>query len=289
MPLTIATCQFPVGPDPRENCRRILRLMREAKARGADVIHFPEGSLGGYAGFDFPSFRGYDWPLLRRCMGRVQEEARRLRLAAIVGSNHSLTPPHRPHNSLYLIDARGRIADRYDKRFCMGRPGELDLRHYSPGTRFTVFTLKGVRCGLLICHDWRYPELYRQYRRLGVRLLFQSWYDGGMKPAAYARTGRLLGEVIPATVRGHAVCNHLWISAANTSKPQSCFGALVIRPDGKIAGRLPRNRTGILITKVNPRLRLPDPAAPWRDRAIRGILHSGTAVRDPRSRDRRSL
>lgn len=289
MTLTVATCQFPVSADIRGNARHILRQMREARARGADAAHFPEAALGGYAGFDFPSFRGYDWPLLRRLTGRVLEEARRLGLRVILGSNHPLTPPHKPHNSLYLVDPRGRLADRYDKMFCMGREGDLDLRHYSPGSRFVVFTLKGVRCGLLICHDWRYPEVYREYRRLGVRLIFQSWYDGGMRRGEFARSGRVLGSVIPATVQGHAACNHLWISAANTSKPESCFGAFAVRPDGWITDRLPRNRTGILITKVDPRLKLPDPSAPWRDRAIRGILHSGTPVHDPRSRDRHSL
>jgi predicted amidohydrolase len=287
--LTIATCQFPVGADIRANGRRILRQMREAKALGADAAHFPEGSLGGYAGFDFPSFRGYDWPLLRRCTERVLGEARTLGLWVILGSNHPLTPPHKPHNSLYLIDPRGRLADRYDKMFCMGREGDLDLRHYSPGTRFAVFTLRGFRCALLICHDWRYPEVYRECVRRGVRVVFQSWYDGGMGRPEYARSGRVLGSVIPATVQGHAACNHLWISAANTSKPESCFGAFAVRPDGWIAGRLPRNRAGILITRVDPRLRLPDPSAPWRGRAISGVLHSGTPVRDPRSRDRESL
>lgn len=36
----------------------------------------------------------------------------------VLGSAHRLTPPHWPHNSLYVIYDAGRITDRYDKRFC---------------------------------------------------------------------------------------------------------------------------------------------------------------------------
>ena len=46
------------------------------------------------------------------------------------------------------------------KRFCTGSRTRVedDLSHYSPGTRFVLFQVNGVRCGLQICHDFRYPE-----------------------------------------------------------------------------------------------------------------------------------
>ncbi|MEZ4606679.1 MAG: hypothetical protein R2865_07755 [Deinococcales bacterium] len=30
---------------------------------------------------------------------------------------------------------------------------------------FSVFDIRGFCCGALICHDYRYPELYREYKR----------------------------------------------------------------------------------------------------------------------------
>ena len=47
MKLIVATCQFPVDADIRNNTGYVLRQMRHAKARGADVAHFPEASLSG--------------------------------------------------------------------------------------------------------------------------------------------------------------------------------------------------------------------------------------------------
>jgi predicted amidohydrolase len=73
-----------------------------------------------------------------------------------------------------VISPRGDIVDRYDKRFCSNE----DLRHYSPGDHSSVFHLNGVRCGVLICYEYAFPELYREYKRHGVQLVFHSYHAG---------------------------------------------------------------------------------------------------------------
>ncbi len=65
MKLKIATSQFPVSADIKKNTRHILRQMQTGKDKGADVIHFPEAALSGYAGVDLESYEGFDWDLLR--------------------------------------------------------------------------------------------------------------------------------------------------------------------------------------------------------------------------------
>ena len=128
MRLTVATCQFPVDPDIRRNLRYVSRQIRTAKDRGAHVAHFPEASLSGYAGVDFPSHEGFDWTLLRECTQRVLDLARQLSIWVILGSAHRLTGDHKPHNSLYIIDDRGELVDRYDKMFCAGDRSGTDRR-----------------------------------------------------------------------------------------------------------------------------------------------------------------
>jgi predicted amidohydrolase len=49
-------------------------------------------------------------------------------------------------------------------------------------------TVKGVRCGALICHDFRYDELYREYLRRGVQLILHSFHNGGAKQRAIGAT-----------------------------------------------------------------------------------------------------
>jgi deaminated glutathione amidase len=61
MKLTVATCQFPIGSDVRKNLEYVVRQIQTARDRGADVAHFPEACLSGYAGVDFASHEGFDW------------------------------------------------------------------------------------------------------------------------------------------------------------------------------------------------------------------------------------
>jgi len=299
MTLDVATCQFPVGADVRENARWIRRQMRRAKARGAQVVHFSEGALSGYAGADFVSHESLDWETLDTFAREIAALAGALRIWVLLGSSHRLSGAHRPHNSIYVIDDRGRLVERYDKRFCAGdRAGTtLDLAHYSPGDHPCVFTIRGIRCGILICHEYRYPELYREYKRRKVQLVFHAYHAGNVSPQGLRfmreqvgtpnhrwNRGTTLPEItMPAVMQGAAACNHLWISCSNTSARESCWPAFFVRPDGVITGRLNRNRSGILLSRVDPKQTFYDSTVAWRDRAMRGVLHSGRVVRDPRS------
>ena len=68
--------------------------------------------------------------------------------------------------------------------------------------------------------------------------------------------------------------------------PRGLWPAFVVRADGITVGRLRRNRSGVLVTRVDTDQALYDSTVDWRDRAIDGVLHSGTLVDDPRSSDR---
>lgn len=305
MKLKIATCQFPVSADLERNAGFVMRQMRSAAKQGATVAHFCECSLSGYAGNDMPSHRGFDRKLLRECTERVMELAAELGIWVIVGSAHPLTGKHKPHNSVYIIDDRGRIVDRYDKLFCAGDRTEktVDLAHYSSGEHFSVFTLGGVRCGVLICHDYRYPEVFREYKRQGIQLLFHSYHAGHMSMKTLRSLERDVGTTnhkfnsgktlpaitMPATMQATAGNSHLWISCSNTSAPESCWPSFFVRPDGVITGKLRRNRPGVLISTLDTQEDIYDSTVVWRKNAMKRVLHSGTLVRDKRSRDRKRL
>jgi len=288
MPLQVATCQFPSTADIRANLRWVRRQMRRAHARGADVAHFHETCLSGYAGVDMRSLRGFDWALLQDATAQVMALAAELELWVVLGTTHRLTPPHKPHNSLLIIDSRGRVVERYDKRFCTGTgsAGSGDLCHYSPGSHFSVFRVRGYRCGALICHDFRYDELVREYRRRRVQVLFHSYHNGHASAAKAAVHRDRYRSIVTATMQTYAANNHMWISAANTATRESYWPGFFVRPDGTIAGRLRNNAAGLLLSTVAKSARFDDASAAWRLRALRGVLHSGRLVSDPRSRDR---
>ncbi len=273
--LNIAACQFPVSDDISENSRWVRQQMREASAQGAEVIHFPECALSGYAGVDFESFEGYDWPLLKQELTSIIELADELDIWVILGSSHRLTGDHKPHNSLYLINPAGQISDRYDKRFCTGD----DLEHYSPGDHFVTFEIHQIKCGLLICYDIRFPELYRAYCKLGVDVIFQSFYNARQKATS------IHPKIMPVTAQARAATNHFFMSLTNSSAKHS-WPCHLITPDGLIADKLPVNEPGILFFTIDSEKKYYDASKPFRDAAIGGTLNSGEMVKDPRSENR---
>jgi len=305
MTLKVTTSQFPVSSNIELNRNYIIEQTRAAAESACHVIHFPEGSLSGYAGVDFDTFENYDWNLLRASTKQVMEVAKTLGIWVILGSSHELSGRNKPRNSLYIINDKGELVDRYDKLFCAGDDTNEtgDLKHYSSGNHFTTFRIRGVQCGVLVCHDYRYPELYRELKKQGVQVVFHSYHAGNMskerqvlmenqigKEFEAFNAGKTYPEItMPATMVSYASINYVWVSCSNTSARESCWPGFMVRPDGVIVGKLKRNEEGILITEVNTLDEFYDSTFHWRQRAMEGMYYSGDKVMDDRSENRTQL
>jgi len=254
--------------------------MRKANNAGADIVHFPECALSGYVGTDFPNFDGYDWDLLKEETQKIMALAAELEIWVILGSTHRLTGHNKPHNSLYLINPKGRIVDRYDKRFCTAG----DLRRMTPGNRFVNFKINGVKCSLLICFDLRFPEIYRAIYTQGVNCVLQSFYNARQSgPSIHT-------HIMRQTMQCHAACNYFWISMANSSGYYSPYPSCFIQPDGKIAGQLRMNKPGLMVNTVNLQKHFYDPMKKFRKAVIAGKLSNGLEkISDPRSKNKNIL
>jgi predicted amidohydrolase len=251
------------------------RMIASAAEQRADVVHFSEAALSGYAGAHFQSWEGFDWKLLLAESARLQSLARQHSIWVLFGSAHRLSEDHAPHNSVYVLNRDGEVMERYDKLFCTRK----DLKNYTPGTHFSVFEIEGIKCGILICHDIRYPELNRRYYKEGVRCIFYSFYNAGAKgPKEHT-------FIMPATQQARAATNYMWLSVSNASSYYQLWSSAFITPEGRIVQALRRHRSGLMVNSIDTEDEFPDKSS-FRDLALWGILHSGTAVDDPRSERR---
>lgn len=274
--IKIATCQFAVNSSLEHNADMIGSFMRQAGEAGADVVHFSECALSGYGGLDFQTLENYDWDLLRARTEEILALAGELKIWVILGSMHRLTPPNKPHNCLYLVSAKGKLLDRYDKRFCT----EIDLQHYTPGNRFVNFEINGVMCSLLICFDLRFPEIYRQLKTHGVDCIFQSFYNARQKgPSVHS-------EIMRQTMQCRAATNYFWVSMTNSSAWLCPYPSCFIQPDGKIAAQIDDHRDAMTVNTLDLNKSYYDPSAKFRQSAINGILTNGPGdLDDPRSKN----
>lgn len=258
MKLNVATCQFPVSGQLTDDLRYILDLMSDAADAGAEAVHFGECALGGYAGADIESYDRYDWQLDRQCKQEILRHANRLGVWAIVGGVHQLEPEFPPHNSVWVIDGQGQCVDRYDKVIRPRlNPAELrtasgDARHFSSGTGTIQFTINDICCSVLICSDFRLPQLYMNIKRNHhAQLVFHSFHNGGFTSERMAETGNPWGDVVPAMLQSYGAVYDVWISASNTSRQESCWGAFWVTPDGRIQESMPRNESGFILNTVD--------------------------------------
>jgi len=276
--IRIASCQFPVSSDIKTNLQWIEEQIIEAKIKNADIVHFPECALSGYPGSDMNTLEDFNWDELYNATDSITALSKKLKIWVILGSIHRLSGENKPHNSLYLINPEGEIADRYDKRFCTGG----DLKFFSPGDHFVTFDIKGVKCGLLICYDIRFPELYRQYSKLETDVIFQSFYN------ARQAKGSIHPVIMHITAQARAASNYFYMSLTNSSTTES-WPCYFITPDGLVQNKLPLNEPGILISDLDITSKHYDASKPYRLDAINGKLNSGECINDPKSIDRKRL
>ena len=175
--LTIAAAQL--GPIDRVHSRaevvdRLIGLMRTAKARGADLIVYPELVLTTF----FPRWYIEDAAELDAYYEREMPgpetaplfaEAKRLGIGFHLGYAEKTADGHR-FNTAILVEKSGEIVGKYRKIHLPGHAEHepwrafqhLEKRYFEPGNLgFRVFDAFGGRIGIAICNDRRWPETYR--------------------------------------------------------------------------------------------------------------------------------
>ena len=261
--LHVATAQFPVSASIARNLHYMRQLTQQAKVQKADVVHFSETCLGGYAGAEFKSWDGYDWAELKAAEDELRQLAKKSRIGLVYGTNHRVSAGD-VRNALVYVSAVGKRVGRYDKRFCTSG----DLKFYTSGQRFVTFEIKGFTCGLLICYDVRFPELYRAYKKRGVQVLFHSFYNARRKGANIHTT------IMRPSLQAHAASNYFYISANNSSGYYQSWPSVFVLPDGIIKASCRQHRAGLILNEIDAKDRFYDAAEAYRERAMAGILHS---------------
>ncbi|WP_306210687.1 carbon-nitrogen hydrolase family protein [Actinoplanes sp. RD1] len=272
--MRIAVTQPAGSADARHNGRLARRIMREAAASGARLVQFPEGFLSGYAKEQIAGWADVDWPAVREELESVAELAAELGLWVVMGSAHPLTPPHRPHNSLYVISDAGRIVTRYDKRYCSNT--EI-TRFYSPGFEPVVFDVDGYRFGLAICIEVNFPTLFAEYEQLGVNCLLLSAWP--------------VDEIFFRKAQAHAAIHNYWLGLSVPRQSAGLMPSAVFGPDGSVLATVGPGDDLAVVTldRGAPEFHIAlDLARPWRAEAAVGEIYRSRRVEDPRSSDRTS-
>jgi predicted amidohydrolase len=268
--IKIAVAQSRISADIRANGREIRELMRRARAGGAAIVHFPEGAMSGCSKAQIKRWDRVDWDALVEELKAVADLAGELGLWVVVGCSHRLTPPHRPHNSLYVISDSGELATRYDKRFLSHT--EVTGWH-TPGRDPCVFEVDDWRFGCALCIEVHFPEVFQQYAELGVDcVLFSAYADDAM---------------FGIQTQGYAASHSYWVSVSTPTQMSIGLSSRLIAPTGEVQATTTPSVSGIVVGLLDeqcPRWEIAlNRARPWRVTARDGTVYRQRYVRDPRS------
>jgi NAD+ synthase/NAD+ synthase (glutamine-hydrolysing) len=174
MRVALAQINPTIGDFP-ENTARIVRAARDAAARGADVVVFPELALTGYPPRDLvekPSFLDRSESELQR----IAQETADLEINVICGfvARSQAETGKRALNSAAVIQG-GKVVFRQSKMLLPTYDVFDEARYFRPAEHEELCSLGGRSVALTICEDaWNDRQFWKQrlYHRDPVEELF---------------------------------------------------------------------------------------------------------------------
>ncbi len=231
--LTVACVQTNTTRDPLENVERVSPLIREAAARGAQLITTPE-------------VVGMIEPKRDQALAKARPEETHEVLAAfrglaaelgtwlLVGSSSIKVSDDKMANRSFLLDDRGNVVARYSKIHMFDvQVGDgqtyRESNTYRAGNEAVIAETPWGRMGMTICYDIRFPYLYRKLAQAGAEVLFA--------PAAFTKvTGEAHWHVLQ---RARAIETGCYVvSAAQTgthAEGRQTYGhSVIVDPWGRV-------------------------------------------------------
>lgn len=219
----LKTAAAQLGPISRDEPRsssvnRMIELMREAKALGAQVVVFPELALTTF----FPRWYMADQAEIDQFFETEMpgpdtlplfDEAAKLEIGFYLGYAELVQEGDQQHhyNTSILVNQKGGIVGKYRKIHLPGhneyepwRPFQhLEKRYFEHGDLgFGVFPEFDGQIGMCLCNDRRWPETFRVMSLKGAEMVMLGYNT----PVHYP----------PAPQHDHLQCfhNHLVMQAA---------------------------------------------------------------------------
>ena len=228
--MRIGIVQMGSGDNKEKNLNKALEFAQKAIDEGAELIVLPElfnylpskitkkGHLDNAEDMNGPSIK------------ILEKLAKSYKVVIIAGSVTELEGGNL-YNTSFAVSSKG-IMGKY-RKIHLFKFGNIDENLvFQAGNKAEVFDLEGVKIGLTICFDLRFPELFRTEALMGAHLIVNV-------AAFLEKTGRM--HWMPL-LRARAIENQVYLVAANqaTIRDSSCkyYGhSCIIDPWGKIVAK----------------------------------------------------
>jgi N-carbamoylputrescine amidase len=247
--------------NPDENLQKAADRIREAAARGAQIICLQELFRSQYFCreenadlFDLAE------PIPGPSTEALRPLARELQVS-IIASLFERRAAGLYHNTAVAIDADGALLGLYRKMHIPDDPAYYEKYYFTPGDLgFRNFDTRFGRVSPLVCWDQWYPEAARLAALGGAQVVFYPTAIG-WHPHEKAQFGKAQHDAWRTIQRAHAIANGVYVAAVNRvgyeGTPESGIefwgGSFICDPFGQVIAEASHDREEILVAECDPR------------------------------------
>jgi len=234
--MRIALAQILSGTDPAANLQLVRDYTDRAADAGAKLVVFPEATM---CRFGVPLA-----PIAEPVDGSWADGVRRIAADAGITVIAGMFTPASDGRVTNTLIAAGPGAPNepdahYDKIHLYDAFGFTESRTVAPGHEPRVITVDGIRVGLSICYDIRFPALYTELARRGAQLIAvcASWGSGPGKLEQWTllARARALDSMTFVAAAGQAdPGGTLTGPGSGSGAPTGVGGSLVVSPLGAV-------------------------------------------------------
>ena len=162
-----------------ENIIKVKKLLDSCLSRkNADFVFLPEVWT---VGWDCPSFKDCAEDIDKADSLIMLKNIAKKYKTNIIGGSIICKRGQIYTNTCPVINRKGKTVCTYDKMHLFSYYGCNEGSIIEAGKSPVMVTLDGVKIGLSICYDIRFPEIYRAYRKAGADILVNMAAWGATK------------------------------------------------------------------------------------------------------------
>ena len=206
----VSQIQFQAKSSPQENADLLENFFIKARKYKPDLICTPECSNLITSDrehlFNYVTYQK-DCPVIKMAKIFAKKNKININLGSLL---LKIKNSKKLVNRSILINSRGKIQSKYDKIHLFdvninSKENHKESESFAKGKKLVISKINGVKIGLTICYDLRFPDLYRQLAKKGAKII--------LIPSAFTvPTGKAHWETL---VRARSIENSIFVIATN--------------------------------------------------------------------------
>lgn len=232
--MKIGAYQFAVSDDIDQNLNIMIGAIEQAGQNEIKLLVFPECALTGYPPRDIKNSAAVDFDQCELAYKKIQNIVVENDVSVILGSITKNCDKY--FNTAVLFTPDEKIMT-YHKRALWG----WDKNNFCMGDTPGVFDIGGLKVGIRICFEVRFPEFFRELYREHTDLNIILFYD----VSDQEDTDRY--GMIKSHIQTRAVENVTYTLSVNTISPYQTAPTMVCDRSGRVLKECERNEERLLV------------------------------------------